>query len=381
MPNRLYFLAGEASGDEHGAALMRALRDIAPELEFCGRGGPQMAKIGGAAMRDWIAEAAVVGLWEVVRRYGYFRREFEATLNEIEAAQADAIVLIDYPGFNLRLAKALRERAGASKIIYYISPQVWAWNRSRIPKMARSLDLMLCIFPFEAELYNASGLRTKFVGHPLVRRLAETQTAAAREETLVGLFPGSRLREVRSIFPVMLDAASEMLRHSSGLRFEIAAASEALAAEIQAMLGGNLHAARFTVTTGEAISLMRRAAVGIVASGTATLEAACLRMPFVLVYKVAWLTYLAARVVVNVEHLGMPNVLAGREIVPEFIQHQARPRAIAEAALALLNNVEVRAEQLREFNAIAAKLGESDASVNAARAIVEEIGAATVVAT
>jgi lipid-A-disaccharide synthase len=369
----IYFLAGEASGDTHGAALMRAIGELRGDVQFVGRGGPKMAEIAGARLRNWIHEAAVVGLWEVVRRYGYFREQFAGALREIEAAEPDAVVLIDYPGFNLRVARALRKRGTKAKIIYYISPQVWAWNRRRIPQMARSLDLMLCIFPFEAELYNASGLRTIFVGHPMNETLGSRRINAAREPDLVGLFPGSRMREVRLILPIMIAAAEAMLRTNPQLRFEIAAASPPVSAEINAMLK---EPARFTVTTGEAASLMQRANVGIVASGSATLEAAFFRLPFVLVYRVAWLTYFAARTVVKVKHLGMPNVLAGREIVPEFIQHQARPNAIAAAALRLMNDEHAREAMLRNFDAVMAQLAEADASRTAAKAVLQEIGAA-----
>ena len=366
----IYFLAGEASGDTHGAALMRALLELHGHGRFVGRGGPKMEDVSNGAIRNWIHEAAVVGLWEVVRRYGFFREQFAAVLREIDAAQPRAIVLIDYPGFNLRVARALRKRGTKSKIIYYISPQVWAWNQRRIPQMARSLDLMLCIFPFEAEMYNASGLRTVFVGHPIRESLGARRIDAAREPDLVGLFPGSRLREVRLILPIMLKTAEMMLRSKPGLRFEIAAASKALTAEIQAVIE---HPARFTITTGEAPSLMQRAAVGIVASGSATLEAAFFRMPFVLVYRVAWLTYFAARTVVKVEYLGMPNVLAGREIVPEFIQHRAQPDAIARAASRLMHDEPAREAMLRDFDTVMTKLEQTEASATAAKAILQEI--------
>jgi lipid-A-disaccharide synthase len=376
VPRSLYFVAGEASGDEHGAALMAALRDTGSDLAFFGRGGPKMAALANAQFQNWIGEAAVLGLWEVVKRYGYFRREFAATLREITATKADAVVLIDYPGFNLRLAPALRKRGIASKIIYYISPQIWAWNRARIPRMARSLDLMLCIFPFEADLYNASGLRTIFVGHPMLRNLAARRVPNSRERGLIGLFPGSRLREVRAIFPVIRDAAKKLLQRNSELRFEVAAASEMLAAECQRMLGEDNLVQHVTITTGEATSLMQRAAAGIVASGTATLEAAYFRLPFVLVYKVAWPTYLAARLVVNVKHLGMPNVLAGRQIVREFIQHKAEPNAIAAAVVALLEDANARNRLIDDFDEIISKLGEVEATRTAARAVLEEIGVA-----
>ena len=207
----LYFVAGEASGDAHGAALMRALHTAQPDLRFRGRGGPRMNSIAGLEFLDWIDEAGVVGLWEVVKHYGYFRAQFRAALGEIAAAKPDAVILIDYPGFNLRLARALKRRSPAQKIIYYISPQVWAWNSGRIRAMARSLDLMLCIFPFEADLYNQSGLRTIFVGHPMIKDAGAKQLDATRNPNLIALFPGSRFREVRKIFPVMIGAAREII--------------------------------------------------------------------------------------------------------------------------------------------------------------------------
>ena len=154
---------------------MRALRSADVDLRFIGRGGPQMKTVAGTNFQNWIDKSGVLGLWEVIKHYGYFRKQFHATLHEIEKSKPDAVVLIDYPGFNLRLARALRKQAPLQKVIYYISPQVWAWNRGRIQKMARWLDLMLCIFPFEADLYNESGLRTIFVGHPMIERLPERQ--------------------------------------------------------------------------------------------------------------------------------------------------------------------------------------------------------------
>lgn len=372
-PSTIYLVAGEASGDEHGAALMRALRDLAPEVNFSGRGGPKMKAIVGEALINWSDSAAVVGLWEVVKRAGYFREQFQNALNEITAANPDAVILIDYPGFNLRLARALRKKSPALKIIYYISPQVWAWNRGRIGQMARYLDLMLCIFPFEAELYNKSGLRTVFVGHPMIENLAKVRTGAERLPNLVGLFPGSRLREVRKIFPIMLEAAREMAADRPEIRFEVAAASESLASEIHRMLAASPLRERVRVLAGDAPETMQRAFAGMVASGTATLEAAYFRLPFVLVYKVSWPTYFAARLVLKTKHLGMPNVLAGREIIPEFIQHEARPDIISKAVLKLMNDQAEREAMISEFDAIIAKLGETGASAKAARVILDEL--------
>lgn len=373
MSKRIYLVAGEASGDEHGAALMRALHELAPDLKFAGRGGPKMQAVAGDAFMNWSDSAAVVGLWEVVKRIGYFREQFQDALNEIAAIEPDAVILIDYPGFNLRLARALRRKSRKVRIIYYISPQVWAWNRGRIRQMARFLDLMLCIFPFEAELYNKSGLRTVFVGHPMIQNLATLRSGEQRQPDLLGLFPGSRLREVRKIFPIMLEAAREIGSQRAELRFEAAAASEPLALEIGRMSGASSLRERVRIVTGDAAGTMQRACAGMVASGTATLEAAYFRLPFVLVYKVSWPTYFAARLVLKTKYLGMPNVLAGREIIPEFIQHEARPKTIAKAVLKLMNDQAAREMMSSEFDAIIAKLGESGASATAARAVVDEL--------
>jgi lipid-A-disaccharide synthase len=372
----IYFVAGEASADNHGAALMRSLRGLAADLNFSGRGGPQMRAIAGEQFKNWIANAAVLGLWEVIRKYGYFREQFRETLKEIEESEPDAVVLIDYPGFNLRLARALRRQSPQAKIIYYISPQVWAWNRGRIKKMARFLDLVLCIFPFEADLYNKSGLRAVFVGHPMIERLRARKMDTERDSKLIGLFPGSRMREVRKIFPVMLQSLPELQKQNRNMRFEIAAASEELAREMRGMLDQHGQDGRaIQIKVGETAALMQRALVGIVASGSATLEAAYFRLPFVLIYKVAWPTYLAARLVVNVKYLGMPNVLADKEVVPEFIQHRARSDAIVKAVRRLIKDADARDRMISEFDAIVSKLGEGGASDQAARAIIEELSA------
>ncbi len=374
--SRIYFVAGETSGDNHGAEFLRALRERDPDLQFFGRGGPKMRALAGANFRDWVNEAAVVGLWEVLKHYRFFRREFRNTIREIAAVQPDAVVLVDYPGFNLRLARALRKRHAPLKIIYYISPQVWAWNQRRVNSMARSIDLMLCIFPFEPRFYESAGLRALFVGHPMAlvpsdpSRLAEDDND--RDPRLVALFPGSREREVKKILPVMLDAARELLRILPELRFEIAAASDSLRRDIESKLPGN---GKFAVNVGGGRELMARANAAMIASGTATLEAALARLPFVLVYRVAWLTYFAARLVVKVRWLGMPNVLANREIVPEFIQHKARPSAIARAVARLFDDASARAAMLAAFASVSQELSAGEAGANAAEAIIGELRA------
>jgi lipid-A-disaccharide synthase len=366
----IYFVAGEVSADNHGAALMRALRVLDPELKFIGRGGPQMGQVAGAEFKNWMGDAAVLGLWEVLRKYGYFREQFSQTLSEIQESKPDAVVLIDYPGFNLRLARALRKKSQTPKTIYYISPQVWAWNRGRIKKMARFIDLVLCIFPFEIDLYAASGLRAVFVGHPMIERLQKQKVDTQRDPNLIGLFPGSRSREVRKIFPVMIQAARLLLQLNPALRFQVAAASEELAREMNEQVADRRAIA---IIVDQTATIMQRAFVGIVASGSATLEAAYFAMPSVLIYKVAWPTYVAARLVVNVEFLGMPNLLAGKEVVPEFIQHEAKPGAVVKAVRLLMEKSPARDRMISDFDAIISKLGGTGASERAAQTILEEL--------
>ena len=371
----VYFVAGEVSGDTHGAALLAALRARGPDLRFHGRGGPRMQAVAGESIEDWTDQAAVVGLWEVLKKYRYFKEQFDRTLAEIARLQPAAVVLIDYPGFNLRLATALRRRRPGPplKIIYYISPQVWAWNRGRIPRMARLLDLMICIFPFEPALYEPAGLKSVFVGHPLIDALAveRADAPAARVPDLVGLFPGSRQREVRKIFPVMLAAARIMQRTRPELRFATSAPSERIADTLAALRrAAGWDDTECLVGVGDARRLMARAGAGMVASGTATVEAASLGMPLVIVYRVAPLTYWVGRAVVRVPFLGMINLLAEREIAREFLQGDARPEDIAAEMLLLLDPAgEARARQIAALAEVVTRLGGGGAAERTADAI------------
>jgi len=371
----LYFVAGEASGDARGAELIRSLRERREGIEFRGFGGPQMAALAGpGAVHDWIGRAAVLGIIDVVKNYAYFRRQFAVALEEIAREKPDAVVLIDYPGFNLRLAAALKKSGTGAKVIDYISPQVWAWNRGRIPKMARVLDLMICIFPFEKPLYEQSGLKTVFVGHPMLDSLAQKRAEGGREDNLLGLFPGSREREVRKIFPVMLEAAGLLGQTRAGLRIEASAASGAMRVQMEE-IARRYPGVRCEVRVTTSHELMQRATVGMVASGTATLEAAYFGLPFVLLYKAAWLTFLIGRRLVKVKWLGMPNILADREVVREFLQEEARPEPIATEVGKLLGDAETRAAFQGNLRSVIARLGEPGASGRAAAAILAALGA------
>ncbi len=384
---KLWWVAGETSGDARAAEVMKAVRNIRPDAVFMGAGGPKMEALSPAPFDHWTDQSAVLGLWDVLRHYGYFRAKFDRMLADIAREKPDAVVLVDYPGFNLRLARALRRRGFSGKILYYISPQVWAWNRGRISKMAGFLDLMICVFPFEAPMYEASGLHTVFVGHPLLEALGHERRTGAREPDLLGLFPGSREREIRRIFPVLVEAARLVHREMPHIRFEAAAATESHAARMKEMAGD----LPITIRGGTAHDLMQRATAGVVCSGTATLEAAWFGLPYCLIYKIAWLTFEIGRRLVDVDCLGIVNILnnyrvhpppdprlpakAAPHVIREFIQKDATPEAVASEALRLLRDTEARETLQRQLHEIVSSLEAEGASRRTALALLEAVSA------
>lgn len=373
-PIKLYFVAGERSGDTHGADLIHALNRRGVAVEFRGMGGPKMIAAGGEKIEDWVEEAGVVGLWEVIKNYGYFRGKMEQVVDEVTKWQPDVIVPVDYPGFNLRLAKRLRGEPLKSKIVYYISPQVWAWNRGRIPKMATWLDRMLCIFPFEKALYEESGLKTDFVGHPLVEKLEEiAANPVKRESKLIGLFPGSRLREVSALFADMVGAVSRLGDECSDWRVVAVAASEKVADAMRDELERQGLGERVAISVGDSHGWMQRATFGVVASGTATLEAAVFGMPYCLVYRVATMTFLAAKFLMKVPYLGIVNILAGKPVVEEFLQREVSPQKLSQWMKRMASDPQDRQSLQDELTATMSKLGTGGAAERAADAILSEI--------
>jgi len=374
MPAHLHFIAGEVSGDAHAAGLLRELRVADPGLRCTGLGGPRLREAAGQGIEDWVETAGVVGLWEVLKMYGYFKRRLADETARILADRPDAVILVDYPGFNLRLAAALRRGGYVGKLIYYISPQVWAWKKGRVKTMAKVLDLMICIFPFEKEFYERSGLRTEFCGHPLVDRTAALRSGWTREPHLIGWFPGSRFNEVKRLFPVMLEAARAIRLVLPQARFAVAAANEAIAGRLRLMAdAAGMPEARQWIETGTVYDLMQRASAGAVASGTATLEAACFGLPYTLVYRVSPATYLAAKTLVRIRHIGIVNVLAGREVVRELVQGGLSAETLAAEMLSLLTDTDRRARLEGELAEVVAGLGAGGAYARAAAVVRETL--------
>ncbi len=372
MAQMLYFVAGEHSGDIRGAELIKALRKKRPDWRFSGLGGPRMRDLAGSGLTDWVEDAAVLGLWEVLKRYRWFKQRFEETRREIEELRPDAVVFVDYPGFNMRLAKALSEKVPFVRRVYYISPQVWAWNKGRIRGMATCLDLMLCLFPFEAKLFQRAGLPAVCMGHPMVDQLETHRINQSREENLIALFPGSRANEISRIFPLMVKVVAELHERFPDWKFEAAAASLPLESQMREI--ANTHAKKslpLVIKQGGSHELMQRAWCGVVTSGTATLEASYYGLPYCLVYKVTWPTYLLGRVLIDIDFLGLANILAGREIVHEFIQHEANVGNVSSFLEAAMTDAALRREIAGDLEEVSARLGSGGAAEIAAGAVVD----------
>jgi len=379
-------IAGEASGDTLGAELIEATQaepggDL---IDFIGAGGPKMAAAGQHAELD-LTQHAVVGIWEVLKNYGKFRQLFRQLLDLATRREPDAIVLIDYPGFNLRFAGAIRNyqtsgggafRDWQPKIICYVSPQLWAWREGRVHSIARDIDLMLSIFPFEKEWYaeRVPKFPVEFIGHPLVDRfpLAKPDGKSVpldpdlfTAQPTVLLLPGSRRREIDKHLPEKLEAAVIF--------------SEKIKTHLRMVLPSDemLELARQHIPTGIKIDLqvgglakaLGQASLAIASSGTITMECAWFRVPTVVLYKTSPLTHALVRRLVKVPYLAMPNLLAGEELFPEFIQSAANADNLAEASLRLLRDRSERTRILDGLELVAAQLGESGAAARAARAL------------
>ena len=376
MTRSVLVIAGEVSGDQRAAELVRAAHAREPGLQFWGIGGDELRAAGMEILYDTHA-MAVMGLGEVLRRYGFFRRVFADLVARARERRPDAVLLVDYPGFNLRFAAEMRKLD--IKVLYYICPQVWAWHRARIPHMARLVNRLIAIFPFEPQVFAGTGLRVDFVGHPLVdaaqaARAATVQALPWPGAVHMALLPGSRRQEVDRILPVLWAAAARLERAVPGAGFLIAAPSADVAALVRrrlaALTGGP---ARCELVVGATRAVLRQARAALVASGTATLETALMGCPMLVVYKTSPLTYFFGRLLIRVAHIGMVNLIAGRTVCPEFIQRAATPAALAAALAPLLGDTPERAAQLAGLREVAVRLGPPGAAARAADIVLAEL--------
>jgi lipid-A-disaccharide synthase len=376
MGAALYVVAGESSGDAHAAGLLAELKRARPGLAVHGFGGPRLRAVVGEGVRDWLDRSSVMGVVEVLRHYRYFRARYDEMLAEIEAIRPRVLLLIDYPGFNFRLAAAVRRRLPDTAIVQYVCPQVWAWKKGRIPKMARLFDEVLCLLPFEPEIFDGTGLRATFVGHPLIDELADAATGTGRQADLVALLPGSRDAEIERIFPLMLEVATRLRGRHPELRFEVPAARPALGRRLRELAAATALGDALRIVDGGAHRLMQQARCGVVASGTATVEAAYFGLPYCLVYKLAWPTYQIAKRVVKIPHIGLINILAREPVIEEFVQAAAEPDAVAEALERWLTDPQAVARLQQRLAWAVGLLGGEGAHRQAAAAVARWLGAA-----
>jgi lipid-A-disaccharide synthase len=377
-PARVLLVAGEASGDLHGADLLAALRTHRPDVQVFGIGGERLREAGMETVVD-SGEVATVGVTEVVRTGRTLLRAYRTLTRRLRQDPPDLCVLIDFPDFNLRLAHVAK-RAGVP-VLYYIGPQVWAWRRGRVRKIARRVDRLAVVFPFEPELYSQRLAAVEFVGHPLLDRVHRTR---GREETLrahgldparrtVVLLPGSRPNEIEAMLARLLEAV-RLLDPTGQAQFPLALAHTLSRSEIEARV--RAAGVDVPVIAGDTYNLVGAADLALVCSGTATLECALLECPMVIVYRLAGLSYAVARLLVRgVRYVGMPNIVAGREVVPELLQGRATPANIAAAARAILDDPRRHAAIVEDLRDVRRRLGRGGAAGRAAAMALEMLQA------
>jgi len=370
----IFIVSGEESGDLHGAALMRALKRMIPGLYFSGMGGARMKDEGLFGLDS--AEVSVVGIVEVLGKLVKILRSMSALKKDLRGDHFDAVVLIDFPDFNLRLAKEAK-RLGIP-VIYYISPQVWAWRKGRLDKIARIVDKMLVVFPFEVSLYRQVGVDVEYVGHPLADTarcdLTGEEARAAMSikegERAIALLPGSRTGEIKRLLGPMVKAAGLISSRVKGTRFLLPAARSIDDGLLNRYLKNST--ARIDVSRGGMYTALRASDAAIVASGTATLETALIGTPQVIVYRMSPVSYAIARSLVKLPHAGLPNIVAEREIVPELIQSEATPERMASEVLSMLEGSK-REAILEGYDEIRRNLGRGGATERVAKSVYNTI--------
>ena len=373
MP-RLLISCGEPSGDLYGAELVRHLRQSIPDLDVFGLGGDRL-QAQGARLVAHVRDLAVVGLLEVVSHLPRLRKAFRAVLEEVDAARPDLVVLVDYPDFNLRLARQVHRRG--IPVFYYVSPQVWAWRRGRVRGIRETVSRMLVIFPFEEALYREAGVPVTFVGHPLVDlvRPAPDRAAFLRacglhpERPVVAVLPGSRSKEVGHNLAALGRAAELLRQRHPELQFLVALAPSIDRAPVERAFAG----CGARLVAGSTHAALGSATLALVASGTATVEAALLGVPMVVVYRISRLSYGLGRPLVKVPHFAMVNLIAGRAVVPELMQSDFTPERVAAEVSALLDDPGRREAMRRDLAEVRHRLGEPGASARAAGLVAEAL--------
>ncbi len=376
LKKRIIIVAGEPSGDLHAANLVKAIKSINPQTEFFGLGGKKMEEAGVEVLFN-LANLAVVGFVEVLKNLKKIKLAFRLILEKADQVLPDAAILVDYPGFNLRLAKELKKRN--IKIIYYISPQIWAWGIKRVKTIKQVVDKMLVVFKFEEELYKKFAIDSLFIGHPLLDAV-KPQTSRddflrdnglAAGKLTIGLMPGSRSREVEQLLAIMLESAEIIKKDFPDSQFIVIKSGAVRQSFFEAPV--NKFGLAFKIIENQPYECINACDFVIVASGTATLETAILSKPMVIIYKVSLLTWLFLKFMLKIPYVGLVNVVAGRKIVPECLQFRATPAIIAAETKKILAHPEKINQIKLDLEKVRKSLGNEGASQRAAEAIIEII--------
>jgi len=370
---KIFIVCGEPSGDLLAGDLIRAIKNLNPAIKVAGVGGENLEKAGVEILCN-IKELSVMGFFDVLKKLPKFLKLKQLILEKINTHKPDAIILVDFSGFNLRLAKAINK---GIPTIYYVSPQVWASREKRVKCVRDYISEMIVLFKFEEEFYRKHGLKTHCVGHPLINLVRPTlekqklldNLRINSSQKIIALLPGSRKQEIRLILPIMLKAARLINKEIPNTQF-IIAKSPSLDTRIY-QKECKKYGLDLKIVDGKTYGCLNIADFCLICSGTATLEAAIMQKPFVIVYKMNLLNYLLYRPQVKIPYIGMVNIVAGKKIVPEFIQFSARPEMIARAALEYLQKPEPAKQMLEDLAYVKSSLGEPGAADRAAKLILD----------
>jgi len=368
--NRVMVIAGEPSGDLHGAGLVRELKRRKPELEVYGIGGDSMAG-EGMELIFHILDLSFMGFAEVLRHLPTIHKVRRTLDDLVSRRKPDVLILIDYPGFNLRFAR--RAKVRGIRIFYYISPQVWAWGKRRVTQMKGLIDKMFVVFPFEVDIYRRAGIEVEFVGHPLLEVIGElTGVKGFRErfgiasgKRLLGLLPGSRVQEVERILPMMAQAAG-VLRQEFHCEVAVGVAPNLPEDLYRRLISQDQ---QFHMVSGATYDLMMAADLAFVTSGTATLETACLGTPMIVVYRTSVPTYWIGRMLITLKNIALVNIVAGHQIVPELIQGKMTPKNLVREARRILQDRVVAQQMRADLLKVKEKLGTTGASARVAEQV------------
>jgi len=370
--HKLMIVAGEASGDLQAAGLIKSLKQINPDIEIFGMGGKKMQAEGAHITHD-ITGLAVVGFFEVLKHLLTFKKIFNDLRGLIETRKPDAVVLVDYPGFNLRFAKAVKEKN--IPVIYYISPQIWAWGENRIHEIKKCVDKMIVIFGFEENIYKEAGVKVSFVGHPLLdivrplwKKEETIKTAHLQHGSIkVALMPGSRRKEIQKHLPAMLKACEIIKDKISNAEFIISKIKEIDPDLYNKIIGKSM--IKLHSLENKPYEIMDISDLALVSSGSATLELSIMEKPMVIIYKTSFLTWLLAKNLIRIPDIGLVNIVAKKRVVPELTQYDATPYNIAKESIGILNNQKKIHEIKEGLRKVKSQLGESGASSRAAHII------------